>query len=36
MGVKGLRSDNSNNLFKVVTQRVVARSPEPGAHDKSA
>ena len=25
-----------NNLFKVVTQGVVAHSPEPGAHDKSA
>ena len=25
-----------NNLFKVVTQGVVAHSPKPGAHDKSA
>lgn len=29
-------NSNSNNLFKVMTQGVVAHSPKPGAHDKSA
>lgn len=29
-------NSNRNNLFKVMTQGVVAHSPKPGAHDKSA
>ena len=33
--VGGGSNKDKDNLFKVITQEVVAQSPEPGAHDTS-